>query len=219
MIKFLLLVNKQGQTRLARYFGDELRSQDERRALEAEAVRRCLARSDRQASFFEHRSHRIVYRRYASLFFLAGVDEDEVGRRFCHWGVLSPLPPMIRCLEPRPRFCSRVSLARAPIETPKHSHPPPTLPRTTKTHNSTQPKQKQNPQKTKPKNELAALELVHALVEALDRHFGQVCELDIMSEPDTVHYILDEMVLNGSILDTNRAAVLEQVALLEKLEQ
>jgi hypothetical protein len=78
MIKFLLLVNKQGQTRLARYFGDELRGQDERRALEAEAVRRCLARSDRQASFFEHRSHRIVYRRYASLFFLAGVDEDEV---------------------------------------------------------------------------------------------------------------------------------------------
>jgi len=78
MIKFLLLVNKQGQTRLARYFGDELRGQDERRALEAEAVRRCLARGDRQASFFEHRSHRIVYRRYASLFFLAGVDEDEV---------------------------------------------------------------------------------------------------------------------------------------------
>ena len=63
------------------------------------------------------------------------------------------------------------------------------------------------------------LELVHALVEALDRHFGQVCELDIMSEPDTVHYILDEMVLNGAVLDTNRAAVLEQVALLEKLEQ
>jgi hypothetical protein len=81
MIKFLLLVNKQGQTRLARYFGDELRSQDERRALEAEAVRRCLARGDRQASFFEHRSHRIVYRRYASLFFLAGVDEDEVSER------------------------------------------------------------------------------------------------------------------------------------------
>lgn len=85
MIKFLLLVNKQGQTRLARYFGDELRSQDERRALEAEAVRRCLARSDRQASFFEHRSHRIVYRRYASLFFLAGVDEDEV-RAGGGWG-------------------------------------------------------------------------------------------------------------------------------------
>jgi len=37
-----------------------------------------------------------------------------------------------------------------------------------------------------------------------------------MSEPDTVHYILDEMVLNGSVLDTNRASVLEQVALLEQ---
>jgi AP-4 complex subunit sigma-1 len=46
-IKFLLLVNKQGQTRLAKYFTETL-SIDEKRALEAEIVRKCLARTDKQ---------------------------------------------------------------------------------------------------------------------------------------------------------------------------
>jgi Clathrin adaptor complex small chain len=45
-IRFVLFVNKQGQTRLAQYF--EHLSLDERRALEGEIVRRCLARTDQQ---------------------------------------------------------------------------------------------------------------------------------------------------------------------------
>lgn len=32
-----------------------------------------------QCSFVEHRSFKVIYRRYASLFFLVGVDGDEVG--------------------------------------------------------------------------------------------------------------------------------------------
>lgn len=47
MIKFLLMVNKQGQTRLAKYFAEYL-STDERRALEGEVVRKCLSRTDKQ---------------------------------------------------------------------------------------------------------------------------------------------------------------------------
>ena len=35
-------------------------------------------RSAQQCSFVEHRNYKIVYRRYASLFFLVGVDNDEV---------------------------------------------------------------------------------------------------------------------------------------------
>lgn len=31
-----------------------------------------------QCSFYEHRQYKIVYRRYASLFFMVGVDDDEV---------------------------------------------------------------------------------------------------------------------------------------------
>ena len=46
-IKFVLLVNKQGQTRLAKYT-DASMLVEERRALEGEIVRRCLARSEKQ---------------------------------------------------------------------------------------------------------------------------------------------------------------------------
>ncbi|KAK9815968.1 hypothetical protein WJX74_001970, partial [Apatococcus lobatus] len=52
-------------------------SVEERRALEGEAVRRCLARAEKQCSFIEHRNFKVIYRRYASLFFLIGVDGDE----------------------------------------------------------------------------------------------------------------------------------------------
>ncbi|KAG1346644.1 hypothetical protein COCNU_06G004730 [Cocos nucifera] len=71
-IRFILLVNKQGQTRLAQYY--------EYLTLEGEIVRKCLARTEQQCSFVEHRNYKIVYRRYASLFFLVGVDNDEILR-------------------------------------------------------------------------------------------------------------------------------------------
>lgn len=44
-------------------------------------------------------------------------------------------------------------------------------------------------------NELAVLEFIHCFVEVLDKHFGQVCELDIMNEPDMVGcWLCDGMV-------------------------
>ena len=74
-IRFLLLVNKQGQTRLANY--NENVPQEERRQIEGEIVRKCLARSDEQCNIVEHRNYKVIYRRYASLFFIVGVDEHE----------------------------------------------------------------------------------------------------------------------------------------------
>ncbi|CAI7925652.1 unnamed protein product [Closterium sp. NIES-54] len=74
-IRFILLVNKQGQTRVAQYY--EYMRLEERRALEGEIVRKCLARSEQQCSFVEHRNYKVIYRRYASLFFLVGVDGEE----------------------------------------------------------------------------------------------------------------------------------------------
>ena len=46
MIKFILMVNKQGQTRLAAYY--EFLSIEERTALEAEIIRKCLSRTEYQ---------------------------------------------------------------------------------------------------------------------------------------------------------------------------
>eukprot|EP00966_Prymnesium_polylepis_P188535 4368820-Prymnesium_polylepis.2 len=45
-IRFVLMVNKQGQTRLAQYY--ETHQMDERCALEAEVIRKCLSRTDTQ---------------------------------------------------------------------------------------------------------------------------------------------------------------------------
>lgn len=46
MIKFILMVNKQGQTRLANYY--DFLSIEERSALEAEIIRKCLSRTEAQ---------------------------------------------------------------------------------------------------------------------------------------------------------------------------
>ena len=75
MIKFVLMVNKQGQTRLSTYY--DWMDMDERVALEAEVIRKCLSRTEMQCSFMEYRQYKLVYRRYASLYFIVGVDTEE----------------------------------------------------------------------------------------------------------------------------------------------
>lgn len=47
-IKFVLMVNKQGQTRLAEYV--DFLSIEERTTLEAEIIRKCLSRNENQVS-------------------------------------------------------------------------------------------------------------------------------------------------------------------------
>jgi len=64
-------------------------------------------------------------------------------------------------------------------------------------------------------NELAILELIHLFVETLDAYFSSVCELDIMFSLDRVHMILDEMILNGEIVDTNKKNILDPVYLID----
>lgn len=116
MLKFVLMVNKQGQTRLAEYY--EFLSIEERTALEAEIIRKCLSRTETQVrpcwghaplcvaptpspapafqcSFMEYRGMKVVYRRYASLFFIAGVELDGEVRLLCppRVAAVSPLTP------------------------------------------------------------------------------------------------------------------------------
>jgi len=133
------MVNKQGQTRVSQYY--QYYGVDERKAMEGEIVRKCLSRNEHQCSFMEYQNYKLVYRRYASLFFIIGVDTSE--------------------------------------------------------------------------NELAILELIHNLVELLDTYFKSVCELDIMFNLERVYMILDEMVMNGCIVETNRTSVLSAINLYE----
>eukprot|EP00128_Syssomonas_multiformis_P001903 Colp12_sorted_trinity150504_noHs@9729 len=75
MIKFFLLVNKHGQTRLSQYY--ENQSLPDRISMEIEVIKKCLSRGDNQCSFVEHKGVKLVYRRYASLYFIVGIDKTE----------------------------------------------------------------------------------------------------------------------------------------------
>ncbi|XP_040925135.1 AP-4 complex subunit sigma-1 isoform X5 [Betta splendens] len=75
MIKFVLMVNRQGQTRLSRYYQPvEL---NRRATLEADVVRCCLSRKKEQCSFVEYKDFRLVYRQYAALYIVVGVTDSE----------------------------------------------------------------------------------------------------------------------------------------------
>ncbi|MDP2439732.1 MAG: AP-4 complex subunit sigma [archaeon] len=142
-IHYILLVNKQGQTRLSQYFG-AFSKMDKRNTMEADIVRHCLARSEFQCSFIEYREHKAIYRRYASLFFIVGADREE--------------------------------------------------------------------------NELAILEFIHLLVETFDSYFENVCELDIMFNLDKAHLIIQEALMNGIIVETNKINLLQPVQALDAAE-
>jgi AP-3 complex subunit sigma len=54
-------------------------------------------------------------------------------------------------------------------------------------------------------------------VEALDKSFENVCELDLIFHSDRVHYILDEIILSGMVLETNINSILTAVNEQSKL--
>ncbi|XP_024133731.1 AP-4 complex subunit sigma-1 isoform X2 [Oryzias melastigma] len=141
MIKFVLMVNQQGQTRLSRYY--EPVELSRRAALEADAVRCCLSRKKDQCSFVEYKDFKLVYRQYAALIIVVGVSDGE--------------------------------------------------------------------------NELSIYELIHNFVEVLDKHFSRVSELDIMFNLDSIHIILDEMIQNGHIVETNKNRILAPLTAINKM--
>jgi AP-4 complex subunit sigma-1 len=107
-------------------------------------VRKCLSRNETLCSFIEYRGYKVIYRRYASLYFIMGLDLEE-------------------------------------------------------------------------ENEMAYLEFIHNLVETMDKYFENVCELDIMYNIEKAHYILDEMIMNGQIVETNKTLILAPLYVLDKL--
>lgn len=72
MIRFFLLQNKSGKTRLSKYYHPF--SDDEKVHIEHDIHRICVQRDTTFASFVEYKSFKLVYRRYAGLYFVFGVD-------------------------------------------------------------------------------------------------------------------------------------------------
>jgi len=169
------MVNKQGQTRLSSYY--EWMDMAERVALESEIIRKCLSRSELQCSFLEYRGFKVIYRRYASLFFIVGTKAD---------------------IDVRKKLGNSSSS------------------NSNGNSSSGMRKMGDNQSPENYENELGLLEFIHTLVETMDRWAGSICELDIMYQLEHVHFLLDEMVMNGYVTETNKSNVLRLIDLIDR---
>jgi len=66
-------------------------------------------------------------------------------------------------------------------------------------------------------SELGILDLIQVLVETLDRCFENVCELDLIFHMDKVHFILNEMVMGGMVLETSLQEIVSRFHEQEKI--
>ena len=60
-------------------------------------------------------------------------------------------------------------------------------------------------------SDLGILDLIQVFVEALDKCFENVCELDLIFHSDRVHFVLDEIVMGGMVLETNINLILQAI--------
>jgi hypothetical protein len=58
---------------------------------------------------------------------------------------------------------------------------------------------------------LALLDFIQVFVEALDRLFENVCELDLIFGFETLHAVLGEMVVGGVVVETNLEKIVDGV--------
>lgn len=52
-------------------------------------------------------------------------------------------------------------------------------------------------------------------METLDQYFGNVCELDIVFNFNKVYGILDELIVGGEILETEKDSIVSSIKILE----
>jgi len=75
MIQYLLLQNSQGKTRLSKYYRPY--TDAEKSKLEAEVHRLVTTRDPKFTNFVEYTQYKLIYRRYAGLFFTLCVDVND----------------------------------------------------------------------------------------------------------------------------------------------
>ena len=73
-IHFILVLNRQGKTRLAKWFDNNYTTQDKQRY--TTEIHRLISSRDLkyQSNFIEYQQNKLVYRRYAGLYFISSID-------------------------------------------------------------------------------------------------------------------------------------------------
>ncbi|AMD21703.1 HFL153Cp [Eremothecium sinecaudum] len=74
-IRYLLLLSKQGKIRLIRWYHPY--DQKEKSLIIREVTATTLSRKPKMCNILEYQDHKIVYKRYASLFFICGITPEE----------------------------------------------------------------------------------------------------------------------------------------------
>ncbi|XP_022664794.1 AP-3 complex subunit sigma-2-like [Varroa destructor] len=149
MIKAILVFNNHGKPRLSKFYTRY--SEDEQQQIIRETFQLVSKREDNVCNFLEGGSliggsdYKLIYRHYATLFFVFCVDSSE--------------------------------------------------------------------------SELGILDLIQVFVETLDKCFENVCELDLIFHVDKVHYILNELVMGGMVLETNMAEIIARIEEQSRIER
>jgi AP-3 complex subunit sigma len=138
MIKAILVINNHGKARVTAFY--DVVGEDKQKQVVREIFRLISKRNERMCNFLEGgtlwgKDTKIIYRQYATLYFVFWVDESE--------------------------------------------------------------------------SELGILDLIQVFVETLDNCFESVCELDIIFNMDKVHYVLQEIVMGGMVLETDMHKILQ----------
>ncbi|KAK9834723.1 hypothetical protein WJX74_008650 [Apatococcus lobatus] len=75
MIRFVLLLSRQGKVRLAKWYSTY--TQKERAKVIRDVTPLVLGRPLKLCNFLDWKDNKVVYKRYASLFFVMGIDESD----------------------------------------------------------------------------------------------------------------------------------------------
>eukprot|EP00004_Rigifila_ramosa_P005172 TRINITY_DN15643_c0_g1_i1.p1 TRINITY_DN15643_c0_g1~~TRINITY_DN15643_c0_g1_i1.p1 ORF type:complete len:167 (-),score=47.84 TRINITY_DN15643_c0_g1_i1:40-498(-) len=75
MIHFILLLSRQGKVRLSKFYS--LYTAKEKAKFTREITTAVLARPQKLCNFLEWRGQKVIYKRYASLYFAVCVDNDD----------------------------------------------------------------------------------------------------------------------------------------------
>lgn len=74
-IQFLFLISRQGKTRLSKWYQTILQKEKSKIIRELSTI--ILSRRAKMCNILEYKDLKIIYRRYASLFFVIGVNSDD----------------------------------------------------------------------------------------------------------------------------------------------
>lgn len=67
-------------------------------------------------------------------------------------------------------------------------------------------------------NELALLDFIHIFAQILDKMFAGVGELDILYNPEKINYILDELIVDGNVVQTSLKEAVDALHTQAKME-